>query len=442
MIRYFSPRWLMSISLAFWTVLVLAAPLQYDVTPSLKALLLLGSYFIFFFAGAGLYNSFVRHRSDSAAEESLGRKLTRVMNAPIIIRLLALFVVIAVVGLLLRYYDLFVTKSFLTFSSPTDFKLNFDEALTNYGMSAIVSSILAPFSIAVLVLTAYYPGRLPMLFKMATFGVVGLLLAYFVLRGGRTALTLILVMYLAAMALSGRLGHLRISKSQVKKISLGLLLAFGFFFYSLFLLSNRLESMGFTLESGLEYMQTAHHFTVNESLMEIASEGEFAAALVYTYVSLTHYFIHGYYQFALLVSSFDLSNMTLGAGQYYPVFKFFGVLGYETTTAADLTGMLEEPGVYSTFFGPVYMDFGYWGFLYCFVLGLLSQWSWIGARNRSGFHYMFYPYVAAVLAHSSFLNMIQSGMGLYFLVAMVLAGLIVKISMIYMSPPPASIQLE
>lgn len=432
----------MSLSLMFWTVLVLTAPLSYDVSASPKALLLIGSYFFFFFAGAGLCNSLVRLSGSYAEKKPVSAFLSRRIDTLSITKLLVLFLIIAMAGLFLRYYDLIVTKSFLTFASATDFKLNYDEAVINYGPTAIISSILAPFSVAVLVLTAYFPERLPLMLKIGTFVVVGLLIGYFVLRGGRTALTLILVMYLAAMALSGRLGRFRITKSQIRKTAVGIVIAVGFFSYSLFLLSDRLESMGFTMESGLEFMQRAHHFTVNESLMEMANKGEFAAALVYTYVSLTHYFIHGYYQFALLVSSFDLSNMTAGASQFYPVFKFFGVLGYETTTAADLVKVVDESGVYSTFFGPVYMDFGYWGFLYCFVLGLFSQWSWVGALKRNGFHYMFYPYVAAVLAHSSFLNMIQGGMGLYFLVAMALAGLIVKISLIYMSPRRVALQLE
>jgi hypothetical protein len=407
------------------------APVKYDVEPTLGAVLVLFSYFVFFFAGTFLYSYMTRFRlSDAGWSDQrgwLGRALSRVHVRPIY----AVFLILAVGGLGLRYYDLIVVKSYFSFSSMADFKINYDESIVAYGPASIISAIFAPFAVALAMLTIYFRHRLRWHYK----GVSSLLfvgfLAYFVLRGGRAAITLALFMCLTTWVLSAKPAWIHLDKRFLKKFALVAIVVLLFFLYSATLLVDRLETMGLSIITGLEYLETAHHLTINEGLMELAEKSELVGTIVYALVSLTHYFVHGYYQFFLLYQSFGLDNLTYGASQFYPIFKFFRVLGFETVSAADLVSILEEPGVYTTFFGPVFMDFGYWGFLYCFILGLICQLSWTKAVRSDLFHLLVYPYCAAVIIHSSFLNMIQSGMGMYFLVAMLMAGYILKASSKY-----------
>ena len=77
------------------------------------------------------------------------------------------------------------------------------------------------------------------------------------------------------------------------------------------------------------------------------------------------------------------------------------------------------------------MDFGYWGLFYCFVLGLMAQMSFKRATKGDALHRLVYPYAAAVILHSSYLNMIQSGYGLYFLLALLVSGLALRIIGLY-----------
>ena len=204
-----------------------------------------------------------------------------------------------------------------------------------------------------------------------------------------------------------------------------------FFFYSLSVLVERLDTMGFSVVNGLEFLEEHHHMHIDDSVMDLAEESEIVAGLTYTIVSLQHYFLHGYHQFFLLEQTFDLSNATLGATQFYPIAKFMGVVGLDTWSATELESILEEPGVYYTFFGQVYMDFGYWGFLYCFLIGLIAQMSWNRARIGDTLHRMVYPFLAAVMCHSSYLNMFQSGQGVYLLFALLVAGGTMRIVSLY-----------
>jgi hypothetical protein len=434
MTHLFSPRWAIAASFAVWAILRLMAPISYDVSPSPGAVLLLASYVGFFFAGTFLYSYLARYHS-RAGDASL--QVTRrtgtgdFLDRRYVRAVFLTFLTMALIGLALRFYDLIAAKSFFSFESVSDFKINYDEGAVVFGPASVVSAILVPFSAALLLLTSYFKERLALPWRAVAYATLALFVVYFALRGGRTAITLMLLMFLTGLALSGRLRTRGLRTGLNKKlIVLGIVLLV-FFVYSMSLLTERLEIMGFTATVGLEYLESYHHVIVSDAIWDLAEGSGWLAAAAYTAVSLTHYVIHGYYQFFLLIQTFDTANLTWGATQFYPLFKFFGVLGFDTISAAQLFNIVEEPGVYSTFFGPVYMDFGYWGFLYCFLLGVICQLSWRKAQAHDPFHLMLYPYCASVLFHSSFLNMIRGGMGVYFLAAMILAGLILKLAARY-----------
>jgi hypothetical protein len=431
MLRFFSPRWLVTISFSIWLLLALVSPISYEIEPSLMAILVLASYAVFFFAGTLAYRGIVTCCGpegtvtavpldrDSSCRQLSGVRLRRVFM---------ILLIIATVGLALRYYDLFAIKSYLSFASASDFKINYDESLTSYGLSSVVSAVMAPFAVALFCFTARFKERIPFSFRVMALLLLGAFIAYIVLRGGRTAITLILIVYLTSLALSGRLDRPKMSWSLLRRVSLAALVSGVFFYYSLALLVGRLEVFGLTVVPALDYMEAAHHLALSGPVIELASTSQFVGAVVYTAISLVHYFVHGYYQFFLLFDTFEFQNMTYGAAQFYPFVKMLNVMGFNAVTSVHLLEIVEEPGVYTTFFGPVYMDFGYFGFAYCFVLGFFCELSWYRARMGSLFHFMVYPFLASVLFHSSFLNMIQSGMGLYLLVALIAAGYILKLS--------------
>ena len=431
--RHFSPRRLFAYSLLWWIVLSLLAPFHYTIDPTIGAVGLLVLFGGSFIAGTLIYDLYIRVRRGDARDASAPVHFPKISRQAVQVVFWTV-AGLAVIGLALRFYDLIVVKSYLAFDSGTDFKMNYDASQSDIGAVSIISALLMPFALVLPLLGKYYRESLSRLQRV--FGWLGLsgVVAYFVMRGGRTSLTLILVMITVAAVFSVRTKRFKLSR---RTWVIGSSLAVAgvlFFFYSLSIMIERLDRMGFSVVAGLDFMESHRHLEINDQVMQWAEESEMAAGLTYTAMSIQHYFLHGYHQFSLLESTFDEANRTWGAAQFYPAAKFLGALGIETWSATELEDILEEPAVYYTFFGPVYMDFGYWGFLYCFILGLIVQMSWKRALSSDPLHRLVYPYIAAVILHSSYLNMIQSGLGLYFLFALLTSGLALRIVALYGVP--------
>ncbi len=426
--RHFAPRRLFAYSFLWWGVLTLLAPFSYTIKPTTGGVILLVLYAGFFIAGTFFYDLYDRLRRGEVSESERTTNIATLSGQAIRTVWWAV-AVLAIAGLVLRFYDLVVVKNYLTFESSTDFKLNYDAA--EVGAVSIVSALLMPFAMVLPLLGRYYKKELSRFQRLIGWLCFIGLATYFVMRGGRTSLTLMLVMFIAAAVLGSKTGKLHLSKRAwlIGGVigTVGLL----FFVYSLAILVERLDRMGFSVVSGLDYMEGEHHLNIDDRVMEWAEQGEMAAGLTYTAVSLEHYFLHGYHQFFLLRETFDSRNRTWGAAQFYPAAKFLGAMGFKTWTADELEDILQEPAVYYTFFGPVYMDFGYWGLLYCLLLGLIVQMSFKRATRGDALHRLVYPYAAAVILHSSYLNMIQSGSGLYFLLALLVSGLALRIAGVF-----------
>ncbi|MDH4158567.1 MAG: hypothetical protein OEW00_14965, partial [candidate division Zixibacteria bacterium] len=265
MTRLFAPRWAIAISLAVWAVLRLVAPISYDVGPSVGAILLLASYIGFFFAGTFLYSYLARFHG--RAEYPAFQKAARVRNERVfhdrfVRGVFLVFLTMALIGLALRFYDLFVAKSFFSFESVSDFKINYDENLVSFGPASVISAVLVPFSAALVLLSGYFKERIALSWRVAAYATVGLFVAYFALRGGRTAITLMLLMFLTGVALAGRLTAKGLKSSLNKKIVVLGVALLVFFVYSMSLLTERLEIMGFTATAGLEYLESHHHVII------------------------------------------------------------------------------------------------------------------------------------------------------------------------------------
>ncbi len=420
-----SPRRLMAYSLGVWLLLFIVAPMSYDVPVPLAGLIFLLGNIVAFVIGTGTHDlsrKIAGRNPDVIPESNIvpeNRSRTHLI--------ITLFIVLGIGGALLRYYDLFVIKSYFAYGSYADFRLNYDAAAIDFGPVSVLSSVLFPFSVLPMLLVIYYRDISTNIQRITAYALSGGFVVYFALRGGRTGITLVAVMAVIALVLSGRLGAVVRSRRFIRLASVGAIAFVAFFVYSATILGDRLEAMGFTFVSGLEYLETAHHITMAGWVMDIAEQSELAEAVVYTITSLVHYFLHGFYQFSLEFSAFEPQGVFYGAFQYYPVAKFFNVLGLETVTAAQLSAAMVEPGKYTTFYGPVLQDFGYFGFVYCAVLGFISQISYRRAVAGDRLHRVLYPFAAAVILHSSFLNMIQSGTGVYFLTAFLAGGVLLRI---------------
>lgn len=419
--KYISPRKIMTFSISTWIILSFLAPMDYTVNPSRRGIIFLLSYIVSFYFGSYFFDLF-RKKSESSR-----KFLINEFEVDKIQKIFRVLLVVSLVGIGLRFVDLFAIKDYLSYDSAVNYRLEYNQDINNYGIVSILSSFLFPTGVGLAIFAIYFSEKLSRAQIAFAFLMYVLVIIYSVLLGGRTLITLTTVMLIISwiIKLTTRKKNKNTFLIHYKKIILICVGCIIFFIYSMKILMNRLNAMGFTISSHLNYMEKTRNFVIDSDLYELAVSSNFWGPMIYTFISIVHYFLHGFYEFFILTNSFNSELHTYGAMEFYPIWKFLNVIGYDVVDIYYLNSIIETKGVYTTFFGPVFVDFGPWGFIYTFFIGLLSQLFWLKVR-RNCFCMMIYPFLASVLLHSSFLNMIRLGMGLYVLISLILTGSIIK----------------
>jgi hypothetical protein len=149
--------------------------------------------------------------------------------------------------------------------------------------------------------------------------------------------------------------------------------------------------------------------SVLESSPKLGSIG----ALLY---SLILYVYHGFYEFCLLFDSYASPHL-LGAQILWLPLKLADVLTGQTLEADPETLSGVRNGVYTTFVGPLFLDFGWFAPLFAFVLFLAlaypfrrmteGDWRWLPASVQ----------VAVIIIMAPMLSLLDSATGMFPLVA-------------------------
>jgi hypothetical protein len=101
-----------------------------------------------------------------------------------------------------------------------------------------------------------------------------------------------------------------------------------------------------------------------------------SSELVAGYFSLLQYFLHGFFEFQYLV---DLKDSDFGGGSYtfFILPKLYATLfgnpGDSKLVDMNATLLVPRSGVFTSFFGDLYIDFGYFFWGACVVFGFIAE---------------------------------------------------------------------
>jgi hypothetical protein len=182
------------------------------------------------------------------------------------------------------------------------------------------------------------------------------------------------------------------------------------------LMLERLEQMGLDPFLSIEFSGYAYTVRPSDGAMAwLSAKGE-ATPLWVAGFSLLQYVFHGFYEFCLLAEE-TLGTHTGGAITFWLPLKFLGMLGLGVTPIDLETISGWRAGIFTSFLGPLYLDFAGWlpvaSFLLFFTLGVPA------ARLRRDRLAML-PYcsvLCAVCVLFPIVNLLDSASGAYPLVA-------------------------
>lgn len=118
----------------------------------------------------------------------------------------------------------------------------------------------------------------------------------------------------------------------------------------------RVQEMGLDIAFSVLNSGFAYTVTPTDAVLSLAKDDIFGD-LFLAMISLVQYVIHGFYEFQLLVENFN-GNHTYGQQVLWFPIKVFNTLG-GSINIADLEAFEGvRYGIFTTFFGPVFIDFG------------------------------------------------------------------------------------
>lgn len=428
-----NPVKLLLLSLIIWLFFYVQIPGEYKYTGTLFYPILTLIFFIISFICGTLSLKFSSVRILTYPSE---RKLKQIIYT--------LFL-IGFVGVLLKVYVGFFKSEIFIADDIFEQRLeNMGKELTG-GFVGIIAAILFPFSFVALLMVIYNYR----IFRK-TFLLTALLIGSYpfietIFMGGRTTIallgtTLIFVLF-ASYSKNSKIPTKRITWSGAyimrfpaillkKTVLIPLILvAVVFTIYSIDVINNRLKTFGYGSRTLSIWEQKDYQWIEFDKAFktEYYKSTEDEQAKMVGLYSLNHYFAHGMVEYVRMVNHLEhITGYYYGQYEFNVFFKFFRAFGIPLQSETEMQSILKRQGVYSTFFGPFYIDFGVFGFFILFFWGRFVKRVYIYAKNGHTQYVVFYGYLTTIIITSAFINFLL-GSSSYYLFAFFVSLLLFKL---------------
>jgi len=403
-LRRLSPAKVAIYSWIFYLLILVFAPVRVVVGLSGGAIFYVVTSYVMFFAGCSMYDLFAKVRNVGALPSQRGYRT-----------FFKFVLFVALIGIGLRMYDRFFVRA----ASLAEDVLGRREALESAGSNifSVGAAALYPFCFVVpfvYFLRARGGERRPyqLLLSLSVFCLPGL---NAIVVGSRSiVLTTVLLLFLYLLYF----GIVRLTMRSVI-ISLATLLLL--FVLSSWVFLNRLEAMG--LPADVSVYESGYAYTVqpNEWITESMdrAQGLLLSEAYFTYLNFSQYIVHGLFEFSYLYGNFRGAH-TMGEDTFSVYYKLAAFLFRLPSFEERVLAAEPNSGVFTTFFGPLYVDFGWFGPVIVFVFGLGAQKLWTSTERGNVDLLPLYFYAAIVIFLAPIVSMIANAEGLFVATSFVL----------------------
>jgi oligosaccharide repeat unit polymerase len=280
---------------------------------------------------------------------------------------LSCLLVAGAVAITAKMVDLVALRGILSVTSFADARLKMEANGSNFFSGLYFGLSPAIVAGGVVAIPLLYTGC----YRWLSFGALALLCInpiYSFAYGGRSVLFLVF-----ALALIGWL--LVVPKIERRHIVYGLLLLAALFFATMYLFVGRVvEVMG----AHVEVLASTSDYTKlvplgAGTLAKMKNLPDFGRYLLYYVTSLGQYVLHGVFEFFYLVQAKAPDQEFLWGRYQFTLYDQVQRALLGVRAVPDLEAYNPTTGLFSTFWGPAYIDFGYLMVLYGFVFGYLTE---------------------------------------------------------------------
>jgi hypothetical protein len=400
-IERMGPMRVACIGIAVYAGMFCISPVTVVTPQSLSPYLYIGLGYLSFFMGCILANN---PRDHSPKIENTRQTLSDLQ----VKRIHLCVTIVASIGAMLKVVDVFVVRGVSLAGSVLDRRNELDTVGAN--PVSIVCAVVLP---ACLLIPFTYrlmqERRMGSRFRwmVAHLLFVVPILGGVVISGGRSVILIYIAMY---VLYAGYMGKLTITPRAVALLLIGgiVLLAI-----STTIFNNRLEAMNLSpldsvYTSGFAMTVQPQAWTGEMMLRHAGIVGD----AVFAYLMLCQYYVHGVFEFVNQYRQAPDVHI-YGVASFNAFYKLIAFV-LQWPGPEELYGSVTvHPGVYTTFFGPLYSDFGWLGMIYMTGLGVVAQRLWLRCKAGSIAAVPFYMYLVLVIYCMPILNYIVLSLGLY-----------------------------
>jgi len=184
---------------------------------------------------------------------------------------------------------------------------------------------------------------------------------------------------------------------------------------STLILSARLQDSARDLrDSVTESVYAENIAPTDASLAGLLTGSTLESQFYRTVLPNSMYYLSGAYEFSLLWTRPDSQPFAFGGYMFSPFAKVFRtIFGLNQKGAVDEESLVYRTGVFNTFFGPVWVDFGWFGLIFCAFFGIVATSVGNTAKAGNFSAVPLYLYIVVIVFYMPVVNFITTGYGIF-----------------------------
>lgn len=284
-------------------------------------------------------------------------------------KILYILISIAAFGLFLKLFDKFYLRGATTGNSITENRVLLSE--TGPSIISIISAVTNPFSFLPLFIYYYIKSKNKYLFLISL--ILFFAASYeYIAMGSRSGLFIIIILFMLFLFYFKKL---RLSLNKV----IGILFIFFFLgVYTINIFVHRTTDFTKSDKASIRHILTnaGYNFTIEPTIKTrnaiINNKNKTMQSAHLGLINFVQYYTHGMYEFGYLYSNY-IEEHHYGTYTFNVFAKFSNII---FKTKIDLQKIQKSPprtGIYTTFFGPIYIDFGWYSLLFMFIFGVFQK---------------------------------------------------------------------
>ena len=360
----FNPALVAIAGLLFWVFLRITSPLDYRLEMQWNTIIFIALGYGSFLAGCMLA---AQSKQSKLANKANGRN---VWVSGVNMNLFWVCFGIGLLSMALRLYDRIIVRGVDYFGDSAEVRDTL--ANTNFSGASAVSSLILPFCFLPMILLLagkwesrykFHAGLALILFMLPTLESVA--------QASRSIMLLTIALGFATVSILRFGGRIADRKLVIPVLAT----AAGLLILSTSIFQTRLNDAGRQLQDSLQDSVYAEAYFPNRKAVEEMGNpnsplGDFYTTLLPNQM----YYLSGLYEFEMQFNRPDEQFFGFGSYIFYPYSRVISIVfNVDNIRGLDESVLLYRYGVFTSFFGPIWVDFGWFSILIIGLIGFLSE---------------------------------------------------------------------